>query len=236
MMKKIAMFCSSAVLIAGVSGVANAALIGVTDQGDYFSEASTGLDFYDVGLTYGQSYNDIMTGMQAGGGYEGWRYATATEVHSMLSATLAPEFSAAIPSHMSSDTINASNQLFSDLFDLMGYTQEVLATDGNGLIIEYTNYLDGMVYSGIQSYADVVSVSTWNEDSDQNVDHMNFYDYWDSDQDVTAATAVENGLGSWLVRSSSVGVPVPVPAPLALPLLATGLLGLALYRRKQLKA
>ena len=81
-MKKLLAF----ILIFGLTQNAQALLVGVTDHGDYFSDAETGLDWLDVTLSMNRSYDQVSSQFGVGGDYEGWRYASAAELAAMTNA------------------------------------------------------------------------------------------------------------------------------------------------------
>jgi len=70
--------------ILALSTSANAAIISTDWQslGDNLitQDDVSGLEWLDLTVTTSRSYNDILSQLEVGGEYEGWRYATSTEV------------------------------------------------------------------------------------------------------------------------------------------------------------
>jgi hypothetical protein len=66
-----------AVVLASAGAICQAALL---DNGNHTSDTATGLDWLDLTVTRGQSYDQVVAQMGAGGPYEGWRHATRAEV------------------------------------------------------------------------------------------------------------------------------------------------------------
>lgn len=56
----------------------------IVDLGTITRDTETGLDWLDVTETRGLSYNQVTAQMGVGGAYEGWRYATASEVDLLI--------------------------------------------------------------------------------------------------------------------------------------------------------
>ena len=71
-----------------ISTFTNAEFIQVTpeiqDHGIYTRDLITGLEWLDVTETTGSSYNDIEDQLQAGGAFEGWRYADYSEFEALV--------------------------------------------------------------------------------------------------------------------------------------------------------
>jgi hypothetical protein len=63
-----------------VDAVTSAAII---DMGDITRDTTTGLDWLDLTITRGRSYNDISSKFGAGQEFDGWRYATDVEVQEL---------------------------------------------------------------------------------------------------------------------------------------------------------
>ncbi|WP_417534567.1 DUF4214 domain-containing protein [Marinobacterium stanieri] len=63
-----------------LSSSANVAII---DMGDITRDTTTGLDWLDLTITRGRSYNDISSNLGTGQEFDGWRYATDAEVQQL---------------------------------------------------------------------------------------------------------------------------------------------------------
>lgn len=60
---------------------AHAALI---DNGDFTTDSTTNLQWLDLTLTRGRSYNDVASQFGAGGEFEGWRHATFSDLNTLF--------------------------------------------------------------------------------------------------------------------------------------------------------
>ena len=65
-----------------ISASASAALI---DEGSYTVDTVSGLDWLDVSSSTSQSYNYVSSQFEAGGEYEGWRYASKHDYIQLIS-------------------------------------------------------------------------------------------------------------------------------------------------------
>lgn len=61
-----------------------AALIGIVDHGTYLTDTTSGLDWLDVTASIGRSYDNVNSNLGAGGAFDGWRYASASEFGALL--------------------------------------------------------------------------------------------------------------------------------------------------------
>jgi len=60
---------------------ANSAII---DNGAYTTDTATGLDWLDLTTTSNRTFNDVNGNLGAGGEFEGWRYATYSDITTFL--------------------------------------------------------------------------------------------------------------------------------------------------------
>lgn len=56
----------------------------VIDNGLYTTDTESGLDWLDVTETVGMSLSDVFAQLNAGGSYEGWRYASGDEFNTLI--------------------------------------------------------------------------------------------------------------------------------------------------------
>ena len=98
------------------------------DNGDYISDAGTGLDWMDVTTTQNQSYDYVFSQLGSGGIYEGWRYALHGEVRSLYDG---PEGNYANP----------------DWYTALGITGTQINSDGT----TDWDYVEG-IYNGVSSW------------------------------------------------------------------------------------
>ena len=82
-------------LICIIPAVSNASLVSIDSTrwgaGSLTVDSSTGLQWLDLDLSTGISYNTMLTEQADGGLYEGFRYATATEVETLFSHAGIPD-------------------------------------------------------------------------------------------------------------------------------------------------
>ena len=72
---------ATALLLIASLGTAQAALVAL---GDYTTDTDTGLDWLDLDLTLGMSFNQVNAELGAGGLFEGWQVATLDQAHTFL--------------------------------------------------------------------------------------------------------------------------------------------------------
>ena len=68
-----------------VSTASNSASIDIIDNGDYTTDSISGLDWLDLTITRGMSYNQVIADINFEGTLSGWRYATVTELTALIS-------------------------------------------------------------------------------------------------------------------------------------------------------
>ena len=181
---------------------ANAALIDLdwntTNDSALLKDTTTGLQWLDLSITANQSYNEVMTQLQQGGSYEGFRYATRDEVLHLWSE-------ANITDTSFTWVINGEWQNVKDLADRLG-TSILLDPHGIG-----THAL-GMVEGELQLPTNerrVMEISYHSNGEEVRTSA----DYYVLDVDFASIH-----YSSYLIQ--------PVPAPAAFWLFGTGLIGL----------
>jgi len=173
------------------------------DNGNYTSDTISGLDWYDVSLTQGQSYNDIIPLTNTGSSLSGWSFATASEFKSMLANFLD------IPS---SGYYSPSSGTLLPLITMLGST----STSNNASAI------DGRVINGAtttQLDRALIVTRPNSEFNDLAISHNGIILNIDND----------SAVGSFLVRQSV----APVPVPAAFWLMGSGIIGLVSLSRKK---
>jgi len=173
------------------------------DNGDYTTDTISGLDWYDVSLTQGQSYNDIIPLTNTGGSLSDWSFATANEFRSMLANFLD------IPS---SGYYSPSSGTLLPLINMLGSTSSF----NNA----YT--IDGRVINGsttTQLDRAFIGTNLNSEFNDSAISHNG----------VISNTVNDSTVGSFLVRQSV----APVPVPAAFWLMGSGIIGLVSISRKK---
>jgi hypothetical protein len=121
---KLQNFLAASLLLS--SSMVSASPADFSSHGDYLTDDLSGLDWYNVSATNGWSYDAIQRQLGVGGGLEGWRYASANEVNTMLQdysgLTLNP----------SSATLN--DGIFRPLIISLGYTDTLALSESNNYV------------------------------------------------------------------------------------------------------
>lgn len=215
----------------GATFNANADLIGITDHGDFFSDDYTSLDWMDVTLTLGRSYNDISSQLGQDGEFGGWRYATAAELGAMTTAVTG--YNSGVTSIGQVGTpISEEATEYRELIALLGdtYTNTLMELHN---CVHYPHYC----------IPDYTTMQTYGLLADNNYYYPNYhylglildYDNYPGNQDYistqssTTQSDTDPFIGSYLVRATPT---YGVPAPATLPLLGVGLLGMLVLRRR----
>jgi len=217
-------------------GSSQAALIGVTDYGDYFSDAGTGLDWLDVTASVNRSYLDVSSQFGVGGDFEGWRYATAAEFGAMLSAATGGVYSGITGAGQTQILESATDLrdligLFGDTFstgyqDIYGSSYCELHPEQcvDGDLVYTLGFLVDSPYVGYHFRGLIYDNDLISSNSDQVTTYGIYYDSF------FAGT-----LGSYLVRNTLAvdAATTSVPEPSSVALMGLGLLGLGFARRKK---
>jgi hypothetical protein len=189
-------------LLCIMPAVSHAALVSQDSTwgvGSITLDDSTGLQWLDVNLSTGISYNTMQTAQASGGLYEGFRYATATEVDTLFSH-------AGIPDINSGSAANFTPA--QALVNLVGNTTGSTPGDTFGI----TGSPDGFVQAaGILDYYLSEGVGFYKASTTSLGYGSSF----------TADT-----VGHWLISETPI-TPVPVPAAWLLFSSALGLLTLS---------
>ena len=181
---------------------------GLIDLGSTTLDDSTGLEWLDMTLTAGQSYNSVIGGF---GGYVtsmGYRYATGAEVFALFTNAGIPDIETTVVGNYTAANVAPAQALIALIgtADLNFMDAIVADTVIPGVRAVAILQGDPNIASATMMYA-CTMCGSWNEN------------------------ATFPGIGSFLVRSSNTSVPEPG----VLGLLSLGLLGLGLSRRRQLR-
>ena len=161
------------------ASLTEAALI---DNGTFTTDNATGLDWLDMSNTVGNSYNQTLTAISAGGSLDGWRLATSAEFDGLINAAVGSSytqvgFDAAILSQMTT------------LVDYLGSTYNVGETTG---------FVVGFVDSSALSDADARQFG-WSLIVGEEAGFVRpaSQTNWDTGKGIT-----DSDVGSFLVRAS----------------------------------
>ena len=222
--KLIRTFCLSVVTVVAFYAIeANATLLSKASSlgADTVTlDTSTGLEWLDLSVTYGESYLDVQSKLGAGGQYEGFHYAQWNEIFDVFGAH-------STPSSTSGGTAYSDYSLFENALALIGPGRIVYggAVDSPTLV--------GTFIIGIASPQPVVPTFPPNRLVTVGIKVPNAYNHQletiaYSDQQFTYSFSFSDPTwGSWLVRQAS-----PVPEPNTWLLLMGGLVALSFQFRR----
>jgi len=187
---------------------AQALAVDFENNGDFTTDNISGLDWYDVSLTQGLNYNEVVSLTSRGGALEGegWRYATAAEFSTMLGnfLSLAP-----------SGFFTPAQGAFSSLVNMLGSTAATAsASTVNGRLIN-SNTPPHIIATQL----DLAFITTSTTNNDVAIAHNGII--LNDSNDITS--------GSFLVRTTV------VPVPAAVWFMGTGMIGLIGFSRKKVQ-
>ncbi|MDP1678777.1 MAG: PEP-CTERM sorting domain-containing protein [Candidatus Nitrotoga sp.] len=216
-------------IAAFLCGIQNA-VAAFIDSGTYLTDTVSSLDWLDVTASVSRSYTDVSGQVGAGGDFSGWRYATASEVGSLVfhwTGVTPPEFgSVSVPAKSIDGLVEAlGSTLDAASLAQFGATWDARNgyAEGNGQDFTY-GYVNDTVASTGNRY--ISSLVDDDRPSGGSGDYVWLTKYDSPDSGVIAS------VGSFLVRSTS----VPEPATYTMMLAGLGLLSFSVRRRKQLAA
>lgn len=194
---------------------ATAAIISVDDIGGFGIDALTrdtdqGLDFLDVTLSTGRSFNDVSGELGIGGDFESFRYATLDEVIALANNFgVNPPFVAGNAGFINTD--------ISELVDFLGVNSVI------GPFNRKTTAMTSTTHPLIPGARQMVEFL-------DEFDNMIFKDRISSEPPFSQGESTENPIrGSYLVRAQ----PIPEPGTLLLVLVgAASIFGLRLRRKR----
>lgn len=214
-MKFLSTFLVFAALLS-TSATLHAAPVDFIDNGISTTDKLSGLEWLDVSETSGRSYNDVSSELGAGGEFEGWRYATSSELLTLVS-------------NWTGQIITATHQvLFPEgegsidgLVSLLGPTSsDFFSSDENAFV---KGILADPIGGWHHQAAFLFNLDLNEEDADFIFANAGPYsDYF-----------TDSTYGSFLVRDAQISA-IPLPPAILLFASAVGLLGLLrIYRTRK---
>lgn len=213
------------------------------DLGGITVDLTSGLEWLDLDVTVGLSYNEVLDSQYYS---DGWRYATRTEYVSLLDNWYSTEidgFDYEAQNNNGKLTLDASYAPHFEWFtEVFGYSKVTAANNNIGAPAQYTS--EGMLESVYHANLaqDVMQIGTtitnkriWNSGFKGTENFFNTYF-------INNQGAIDDGknlndyklAGSWLVKDYSVDSDVnEVPEPSSWVLFSLAILGLGVRRFKQ---
>ncbi len=193
---------------------ANAAII---DMDTITRDTDSGLDWLDLSETTGRSAYDISNSLGEGQEFEGWRFATSTEV-STLWANLGLSYNLDFPYYFSSySTFKTAVNLLGNTYE--GYTQSGYDYEG---VVGWTGTITQDLGDGVNLYQQraglYLPIQNGNTSDSLWVFQESAGSHWYNTRPY---------IGSYLVQQSA------VPVPSAAWLFGSALIGLAGIKRKK---
>ncbi|WP_145999096.1 PEP-CTERM sorting domain-containing protein [Oceanicoccus sp. KOV_DT_Chl] len=211
----------------------------IVNLGGTTFDTATGLEWLDVTATIGLSYNQVSAQLGAGGTWQGWRYATYSELDQLIagfgySPVITP---CSLGQVYCDNSLPGDNNLIETMIQTLGDTYYQYLVDEN-LLGYYDLQAGGAGYTygilgstagsaGYPGYRDIGMIL---DQQDYYVPSGNPGDRPDIVASIWTAqqeTASDPFIGSYLVRTSA------IPVPAAIWLFGSGLVALGWVRRKQ---
>jgi hypothetical protein len=182
----------------------------IINNGNFTTDDSTNLDWLDMSFSIGLSYNDVDNLLASGGVLDGWRYATSTELTTLVTNYI---------TEIGTFTLDPSCYCY-EPGSLAGLAADLGTTASDDMAL----YTYGLLADIPQpDYHTIASIRTITPLPGPGADDLYVAGY-----DKSLDTNATGTLASFLVRTS-----VSVPEPYGLALLCIGLIGLGIFRKKQ---
>jgi len=209
----------------------------IVDLGIITRDTGTGLDWLDVTETRGISYNQVIAQMGAGAAYEGWRYATASELDLLITNFGYTRRSSCNYGVTHCDfNLSGDRIVIENFIKTLGDTRDALLDEINhdfdtnafgaagvqGLLNEYLPRPTDLTFTTVAAIEDFEYVDriTGLPTSD-SYDRVKVHDFGIS------RTYGQGQIGSFLVMTS------PVPVPAAVWLFGSGLIVLVGFSKRK---
>jgi len=182
----------------------------IVDSGTFFTDTTSGLDWLDVTASINRSYNDINSQFSVGGDFEGWRYATGTQLNTLIENHTGASIIDPIPS-----SITYPNGTLAELVSYFGSTFEHSIAKFTTGILD-----DNAIPSGSIKFTGDLLTGKESFILDAYKPHIG---------SISTSSLSGNELGSFLIRGDEIP---QVPVPAAIWLFSSGLVGLIGMNRK----
>ncbi len=201
----------------------------IVDNGNYTADTATGLDWLDVTLSQGRSYDDVANQFGSGGDFEGWGFATTAQFVTLL--------------------VNATGLSTTEIANPLGYVlsnsdkaHDIVTLLGNTCVdpactsswdIRYTYGWVKLPSDGHQGdgYGETAIIFDYHDFiNGWGQDPRTVYGYgpdYPGDGRHSPTSAESTNLGSFLIRTST------VPIPAAVWLFGSSLLGLIGFSKRK---
>lgn len=207
---------------------------GFIDNDPFLTDTNTQLDWLDVTITTGLTYQQIRDELVIGGNFDGWRFATENDVVQLLAnfTNISNPASGTIPGTSDTFYIIPSN-LLDPLVEILGSTLDVEYTSTYGTTFdaanghaegEYLDYTLGFIFTPDNS-DNLNIIELLDDDSTEGVE-----DYYSIGIDSFDRSSSSLNIGTFLVRDSNVQF---VPVPSAFWFLGSGLISLIHFSYKK---
>ncbi len=201
----------------------------------YTTDSLSGLDWLDVTASVYRSYNDVSSQFEAGGDFEGWRYATGEEFNA-----LATNYTGNPISSTETGVIYHHNDKIDGLVSLLGSTLDSAYLKNAGVTYDEFNgytegsgqdYTFGLLADNLLSNNGHYLAVLWDDDS------SNYFDYSHQLHNFLGDNSRQDHSGSYLVRDTVQLTATPLPASVWLMISGVlGVVGLSRKNKTQLNA
>mgnify|MGYP003666827687 FL=1 len=206
----------------------------IIDYDTYFSDTETGLNWLDVTATVNRSYNDIASQFDAGGEFDGWRYATKSEFTALLSnwTGVSPNDSGRTMTTGTTPSVDGLVELFGSTLDSawtarFGQTWDSLNGYDEGFGIDFTLGILSETFNDVANQRQVAAI--WDNENNGQAS-----DFFNAEHRQVFVSDAKVDIGSFLVQGQGQSAAASaVPEPQTILIFVLGLLGLSISRSRK---